>query len=114
MCDFLTDLVIFTLWVVALARLTRLLTADEITDFIRAWVYRRYGEESTQAYFARCPWCVSMWVAGASAGYPLWLTEWNWWLYPLLVLAGSYVVGILASTIEPEDDAEVEVIADDR
>lgn len=106
------DYLILGLWVLALARLTRLLIADEITDGIRARVFTRYGQHSRQGYFATCPWCVGLWLSLATTPYAIWLTGWSWWLYPLIAGAGSYVVGIFASRIEPDDDAEIEIIND--
>lgn len=49
----------------ASARLTRLITGDTITRFIRDWVAARYGDESIQREFIGCPWCVGFWVSGA-------------------------------------------------
>lgn len=103
------DLLILGLWVVALARATRLLIRDEITDFIRVWVFTRYGAESKAGYFVTCPWCVGLWLSLASTPYVIWLTGWSWWMYPLIAGAGSYVVGILAERVESDEDIEVEI-----
>lgn len=79
-------------WVVALAigavaRVTRFVVRDQLAAPIRNSVGKRYGDRSIQAYFARCDWCVAIWVAllvvlaaglfGESAwfwGPALWLT----------------------------------------
>lgn len=103
------DALILGLWVVALARLTRFLIRDGITDFIRVWVFGRYGAHSMAGELAICPWCVGLWLSLASTPYVIWLTEWSWWLYPLIAGAGSYVVGILAERVESDEDIEVEI-----
>jgi hypothetical protein len=57
-----------TLIVGALAthRLTRLLVEDEVTEPLRNAAAGR-NPEGRLAYFARCPWCVSTWVAAGWA-----------------------------------------------
>jgi uncharacterized protein DUF1360 len=53
----------------AVHRLTRLLTEDEVTSPARARV-RRWAEEDGHdglAYLLTCPWCVSVYVAAAWA-----------------------------------------------
>lgn len=47
----------------AVARITRLLVDDELTNKYRLWVIKRWGETSWQSYLAHCPWCCSVWVA---------------------------------------------------
>lgn len=98
------------LWVLSLARVTRLIVADKLTDFLRIWAYRRSkGAETYLTYFLQCPWCVSMWLGFATA-WVVWLPgALPGYLYPLLALAASYVVGIFASNLEPNDDIEVEI-----
>jgi hypothetical protein len=107
----LLTLVTGGLWVLALARVTRLLTQDEITDFIRVWVYGRWGKDSSPGYFATCPWCVSMWLGFAFA-WIVWLPggELPGYLYPLIALTGSYLVGLMASNLEPDEDIDVEIM----
>jgi hypothetical protein len=115
MRDFAMDLVIAGLWVLALARVTRLVVSDRLTDFLRIWAYRRSrGAETMLTYFVQCPWCVSMWLGLGSSWAVFLLTGWDWWLYPLLSLAGSYAVGVLAENLEPDDDAEIEIVDDDQ
>lgn len=107
MDDYL-DLVVFVLWVLALARLTRLVNADEITDPIRLAVMRKTGPESKWSYFLQCPWCVSMWLGLVTAGFPVWLTDSPWWFLPLLALAGSHVTGLMAQLDTSELEIEVQ------
>lgn len=104
-------LMIYALWALALARLTRLLTADEITDFIRVWAYKRaHGGENKLTYFVQCPWCMGMWLSFATVWSVFLVSDlWSWWLYPVLALSGSYLVGLMASNLEPDDDTEIEI-----
>lgn len=94
------------LWALALARLTRLINADEITDPLRLAVMRKTGPESKWAYFLQCPWCISMWLGFITAALPIGLTGLSWWLLPLVALAGSQVTGLLAQL----DQEELEII----
>jgi uncharacterized protein DUF1360 len=95
----------------AVARVTRLVTGDKLTEgprgrlVDRAW--RRWrpavpvedrarADEPKPAYLLTCPWCASIYVAAAAA--PL---CWFWgatpWLFiPALLLAFSQVTGLLA------------------
>lgn len=102
-------LIAFAGWVLALARVTRLMTADEITDFIREAVFSRWGEDSKQGYFATCPWCQSFWYGFASAWIVILASGVSWWWYPIIALAGSELVGLIASNLEPDDDFELEI-----
>lgn len=51
--------------VLATYRITRLLVADAFPPIahLRAWPSRRFGDDSSWAYLAECPWCASMYVA---------------------------------------------------
>jgi hypothetical protein len=91
--------------VLAVARLTRLLTTDQVTLPVRTWVIRKHGEESAAAYFVFCPWCVSIWVSAPMTAItfavPHW---WNWtewiWYGVLTFLAVSHATGLIASKLE--------------
>lgn len=55
-------------WILLLAfgasgRITRLITGDTITAWIRDAVAARYGPDSIQREFIGCPWCIGFWVA---------------------------------------------------
>lgn len=87
--------------VLAIARVTRLLTTDRILDRPRIALMERFmakaGDDSLAAYLVSCPWCISMYVGMAGAG--------AWWAWGTstaytavtLALAASYVTGWLAS-----------------
>lgn len=89
-------------WVVyalAVARVTGLVTQDQITEAPRNWLISRlpqthFGAAVTD--LVTCPWCASIWLAAIAA--PLvWWCGWSLWLFiPALALAFSQIVGMLA------------------
>ena len=85
-----------TLALVALAtyRLTRLVTADRITDRLRDWCQ---GRGEMLAYLSGCDWCLSIWVAPwPSVAVVLWPD--NRAVYAvLLALTASALTGLLAT-----------------
>jgi hypothetical protein len=96
------------LYVLAVARITRLINADEITDPVRVAIGRRYGFESRWFYLVSCAWCVSFWIGLATApllthalGLPI------WWA-PLLALAASQLTGLGSQLDNTDLDIEVE------
>jgi hypothetical protein len=86
-----------TLLVAALAtaRLTRLVTRDQITHTARRAVLRRLDPDGLLAYLVICDWCTSMYMGAAVAAWTAWGPSWALW--PLAVLAFSYTAGWLAS-----------------
>jgi len=55
------ELVIYGL---ATYRLTRLITRDVITEFLREWVWKRWPPEKSKfGYLFTCDWCMSIWAA---------------------------------------------------
>lgn len=103
--------VLLVLWALALARLTRLVNADQISDPLRVAVARKWGENGYASYFFSCPWCVSIWLGFATAPFVVWLSGLRWWTLPLIALAGSEVTGFLAQADTSED---VELIVTDE
>ena len=122
-------------WVLAVARVTRLVNQDVVFDPVRLWVASRVrgageaaaaaevldrvgagrvwrrGERrwSTVEYFLSCPWCVGMWVAAVSAWVPLWHSHNVVAVYVGVVLAASHVVGVAAELLN-DDDVVVEEV----
>lgn len=109
-------LIVLVVWVLAVARATRLINADTILDPPRLWVATRAvqarnavreAQSLGQAVrvgilerparrwekflaFVQCPWCVGMWVALLSAWAPMVLLSWftrPWWLDAVVYLA---------------------------
>jgi hypothetical protein len=92
---------VLPVWLVVLvvgasARLTRLVTVDTIAGPFRAWFIGRYGPDSKPATLVGCPWCIGFWLTTAVAALA-WCAGDSWWfVFPALVLTGSYLVGLLA------------------
>lgn len=79
-------------------RITRLITHDAILDVPRVWITDH--APAPLAYFVRCTWCVSVWVAG---GVVLVLDRFATVPLPWAVaLTASAVAGTVESHI-PED-----------
>lgn len=98
-----TATVIIALTVLAVARLTRLVIYDRITERPRVWLTVRLEKRPQLQYLVNCPWCLSMYVGAASAcAYALW-GETMPFMVVTLALASSYVTGFLASIREAGD-----------
>lgn len=98
---------IFLLLVFAfVARVTRLITSDIVTDPLRIWVARKTGPHSTASYFLSCQWCVSVWVAVAVCPVAVWHAGMSWWELPLMIGSASLVTGIVSRW----DDDPVEIV----
>lgn len=95
------------LMILAVARVTRLITTDVLFDEPRNWVVRKLISPGRArvlrdklAYLIMCDWCSSMYVGAAGAG------AWYAWgeTLPFMAvcaaLAASYVTGFLASVTE--------------
>jgi hypothetical protein len=81
--------------VVALAtyRVTRLVTADRITERLRVWVEKR---GTMLGYLVTCDWCLSVWVAPAPTALALWFPGNRLVALVLVALAASGVTGLLS------------------
>jgi hypothetical protein len=116
-------------WVLAVARVTRLVNQDVVFDPVRLAVARRLSSATRAAgecesagrvneasrlrvvqgrwdavsYFLGCPWCVGLWVAGFTAWIPLWFADNAVAVYAGVVLAASHVVGLVAPWSADED-----------
>ena len=50
----------------AVYRLTRLITQDELMEPVREFIWHNHPPEDTKiGYFITCPWCTSVWIGGA-------------------------------------------------
>ena len=90
---------ILALWVLAVARVTRLITRDKLLEPFRVWVLAQRGADSQIAYLVHCSWCTSIWVAFATAPAAIAATGLSWWLLPIVALAASQLTG-LASLVD--------------
>lgn len=78
----------------ATARVTRLITTDEITSEIRQALLRRLDDQSKLAYAITCNWCASIYVAAATAPLVWWHSTRPAVMIPLIALAFSQIVGM--------------------
>ncbi|WDZ84031.1 hypothetical protein [Micromonospora cathayae] len=104
----MTALIEIAVVLLFVARVTRLVVADEITRRPREAIVRRLPELSALAYLLVCRWCLSVWIAApAVAGWwylsdmPRWSGYW-WVDVPTIALAMSYATGLLVRA-EPEE-----------
>lgn len=81
--------------VLAVARLSMLISQDEIMVKFRQWAVHRFGPTSFFVKMIHCDWCVSMWIAALIM--PL-VTAWpnRWVLAALMIPVGSLVAGFLS------------------
>lgn len=99
--------IVLIIYVLAVTRVTTLVTHDEITrparealirwfDPLRRWqrllVYL-LGEPDGNA--AGCPWCMSIWVGALTAPVVWWFGQSPWVLVPVLALAASQITGMI-------------------
>ena len=78
----------------AVARVTRLLVEDQLTNRYRLWVVKRWGEASWQSYLAHCPWCTSIWIGAAIMPVAVLLPN-IWVVAAFSIPAASMVTGLL-------------------
>jgi hypothetical protein len=107
--DVVFPVVLLLLGLFGTARVTRLISADKISEPVRAAAVRRWGPSSGAGYLLHCRWCVSMYVAPVFAAAVLWLApelRGDWWAQTLTVgallsLTYSHGTALLAGL---EDD----------
>jgi len=128
------QILILSLYSLAVMRLTRLVNHDTVLDAVRLIPVRkvraaqaavaesaRLGQAeraaifgatvrrwSTVMYFLECPWCVGFWLSLATAVAPVRLIGWPWWAVIPVALAVSHLVGVLAFAAHTEDTEVVE------
>ena len=91
------------LYVLTVARITRLINFDAIFDKPRVAIVRFVRGNPVVVYFLTCPWCVSMWVAIALAWVPIYFADNAVAFYLMLALATSHLVGIGAPLSEDKE-----------
>ncbi len=100
------------LTVVAVARLTRLVAVDYLTEPVRRWAQARVPERV--AYLLGCSWCASIWVGFPVAWVVVAHQDQMAVMVVLLALAGSQVAGQLAGWEPSEDVGELIVTVEDQ
>lgn len=126
---------IVVVYLLAVARVTRLVNYDRIFDPARLWVARRASNAATAAGeaeannmptehisavrryqrwtvvsdFLACPWCVGMWAAAGTAWIPLYHPTNQVAVYLGVALAVSHLIGFgdrfVAEDLEIVDEA---------
>ncbi|WP_280498917.1 hypothetical protein [Nocardia cyriacigeorgica] len=96
MPDTFTVVLTLTVYVLTVARLTRIVTTDKIGEPLRLAVAEKLGADSLVTFGAYCTWCVSWWVALVFAFPAAVVAGLPWWFGFGLWPAASYVVGLLA------------------
>lgn len=91
--------------ILALSRLTRIITTDKISEPLRNTLARRLRPGSQITYLFFCAWCMSIWLAAAAwtllytttaLGDAIANTGLPWWVtIPTLTLLTSYTTGVL-------------------
>ena len=104
---------ILVIYVLAAARLTRLVNADTVLDGPRLAIARRARDTAasgperrrwtTSLYFVQCPWCVGFWICLFSAYLPVHLVRWPWWALVPVALAASHLIGVFAFAADTEE-----------
>lgn len=125
------QLLILAIYVLAVARITRLINLDKIAAPLRDWVERKVtvhasiAERSSDpdtatraqaahhrwdvaAYFVACPWCIGFWLSLVTGILPVALIGWPWWALFPVALAASHLIGVTAR-FAPDDDEEFPV-----
>ena len=99
---------VIILTVLAVARVTRLITTDVLFEGVRSRAVKALIEHDGEpslvrgkiAYLIVCDWCASVYVGAAAAG-----AYWTWgetmpYMATVLALSASYVTGFLATVTE--------------
>lgn len=99
--------IVFGLYALAVARITTLITHDEITKPARSWLIRRFDPLRRAHRFvvyllgvpdddtAGCPWCVSIWSGMAFAPLVWYWSDSPWVAVPVIGLAASQITGMI-------------------
>lgn len=85
--------------VLAVARLTRLFTADRVTLAVRRSIVNKWGGDSWGSYLIHCPWCLGLWFAIPIMPVAVLFPN-RWVIAALAIPAGSYLVGLLSQAEE--------------
>jgi len=88
------DVAGFLLFLGASARLTRLVTRDEILTPLR----ERAGN-GWLGFFLVCPYCVGLWLTAATAA-AYYFAPPQWFFWPALVLTGNLIWGVAQEILD--------------
>lgn len=93
---------VFLLALGAVARVTRLVTDDQLLLPARVWLIGKLGPEHPIAYLAGCPFCMSVWVAGGVYTAAWFYGDTAAFTITASALTASLLVGHLASFLDRE------------
>lgn len=108
-----TTAVTALVYVLAVARIVRLINYDAIFDRPRIAIVKMVRGNPMVVYFLTCPWCVGMWACLATVWLPVYFSDNLLVGYVGLALAASMVIG-LASPLSADDEIEIEDDSDDN
>ena len=98
----LPDTVLLVIYLLAVARVTGLVTADSLTEDLRdrivAWLDDR--PKTLGAYLAtliQCPWCAGMWLAFLASPLVWFWGDSPFMLVPAIALAFSQAIGMISN-----------------
>jgi hypothetical protein len=101
------SVVVLVVYAMAVARITTLITHDEITAPVRSWVIRRFDPARRTHRLAvyllgspdedttGCPWCVSVWVGLGLAPLAWFWSDAPCVMVPVLGFAASQITGMI-------------------
>lgn len=114
-----TTALVLIVYVLAVMRLTRLITSDTVLDRVRVGIARMARDNDRSATnrafwtvvsdFLACPWCVGFWLSVGGAVAPVLLLVWPWWTLAPLALACSQLVG-MAAPLYTDDEIAFEPV----
>lgn len=93
-------LIVAVVFVVASARVTRLIVADTLPPIIKMRIWYEDHTSGGWETLMRCPWCTSFWVVALN-GLAGWLAHsvggalWTVWFAVNIAFAAAYVAGWL-------------------
>jgi hypothetical protein len=90
---------VLAIYTLAAARLTGLITADDITRTAQTAVLNWLPNTSlgrAAGTLVTCQWCASIWVAAVVAPVAWWWADRPWFAIPAFALAASQVTGMLS------------------
>jgi hypothetical protein len=79
---------------------TRLITDDAIAAPVRTWLRNRFGYRGRVAYLIGCPWCLSIWIAGAVVPVAYFYGHTTGFTIAGLIGLLSYAAGICATWLD--------------
>jgi hypothetical protein len=87
----------------AVARITRLVTTDRITEAPRDWILDRLNPHGLGTYLMSCPWCISIYVGFIAAPVGHFWGDEPWVTIPAIALTMSYITGFLATLTKGDE-----------